>query len=118
MTPILPTYFLRYEDLILKPRAVLLELFCFLLEVPSLTGTVVEKRIEDYCSKGSTSAVIYNLKAPGTRNLSRNASMFTEEDINSIKTFCREYLYFFNYSDHPEEKADPDTTFFTFNGEV
>jgi hypothetical protein len=104
--------------LILKPQTVLLELFCFLLEVPSLTGTVVEKRIADYCAKGNTSAVIYKLKAPGTRNLSRNVSMFSEEEMEILKTICREYLYFFNYTDHPEGKADPDTTFFTYDRET
>ena len=43
--PAIPTFYLRYEDLILKPEPVLRELFCFLLEVPSLDGTVAEKRI-------------------------------------------------------------------------
>ena len=27
----------------------------------------------------------------------------------------QDYLYYFKYSDHPFEEADPDTTFFTFD---
>ena len=37
-----PTFYVRYEDLCINPLPVLLELFCFLLEVPSIEGTVVE----------------------------------------------------------------------------
>ena len=33
-----------------------------------------------------------------------------------FKERCRSYLYFFNYTDHPEEgQADPSTTFFTYD---
>lgn len=40
--PAIPTYYIRYEDLVLNPGPVLTELFCFLLEVSSIEGTVVE----------------------------------------------------------------------------
>ena len=43
----IPTYFMRYEDLKLNPVPVLIELFCFLLDVPSIQGTAVEQRILD-----------------------------------------------------------------------
>ena len=43
----IPTYLLRYEDLVLDPEPHLIELFQFLLEVPSIEGTLVEKRIKD-----------------------------------------------------------------------
>ena len=42
---VLPTYFMRYEDLKINPVPVLKELFCFLLDVTSIEGTVVEKRL-------------------------------------------------------------------------
>ena len=48
-------YYLRYEDLILNPEPALTELFCYLLEVPTITGTVIEKRIRDHCAKDSSS---------------------------------------------------------------
>ena len=59
----IPTYYVRYEDLVLNPKPVLIELFSFLLDVPSVEGTVVEKRINDYCAKGNEAATIYKLKA-------------------------------------------------------
>ena len=42
----IPTYITRYEDLKLNPEPILKEMFCFLLDVPSIEGTIVEKRIE------------------------------------------------------------------------
>ena len=40
-----PTYYCRYEDLRMDSVPVLTELFSFLLDVQSIEGTVVEKRI-------------------------------------------------------------------------
>ena len=48
----IPTYFMRYEDLKMNPKPVLEELFCFLLDVDSIEGTVVQKRIEVVTSAG------------------------------------------------------------------
>ena len=41
----IPTYVLRYEDLKTNPVPVLMEMFRFLLNVKSIEGTVIEKRI-------------------------------------------------------------------------
>lgn len=43
----IPTYIFRYEDLVINPEPVLHECFRFLLNVPSLEGTVVEARIKE-----------------------------------------------------------------------
>ena len=43
------TYYVRYEDLLINPIPVLEELFCFLLEVQTLQGTVIEQRIMQVC---------------------------------------------------------------------
>lgn len=42
----IPTYCIRYEDLVSNPVAVLSEIFEFLFEVPSIKGTVCEARIK------------------------------------------------------------------------
>ena len=55
----IPTYFMRYEDLKMNPRPVLEELFCFLLDVASIEGTVVQKRIEEVASAGFQSKAVY-----------------------------------------------------------
>ena len=62
---------IRYEDLKLNPKPVLKEMFCFLLDVQSIEGTVIEKRIDEATSEGFTGQQVYALKST-TMNLSRN----------------------------------------------
>ena len=38
----LPTYYVRYEDLILEPERVVSEIMCLVLDVPDISGTVCE----------------------------------------------------------------------------
>ena len=38
---------MRYEDLKINPVPTLTNLFCFLLDVSSIAGTVVERRINE-----------------------------------------------------------------------
>ena len=47
LEPAVPTYYVRYEDMVLNAQETLYGLFCFLLEVPTLEGTVIEKRIAE-----------------------------------------------------------------------
>ena len=42
---ITPTFFLTYEQLILDPEPVIYRLFCFMLGVATLEGSLVEQRI-------------------------------------------------------------------------
>merc|ERR1712061_212644 len=68
----IPTYYIRYEDLRNNPIPVLVELFKFLLDAPSIEGTVVEKRIHDEAGSGNSTKAIYKLKSSST-NLNRNS---------------------------------------------
>ena len=74
----IPTYFMRYEDLKLDPVPALTELFCFLLDVPSIEGTLVERRINEVTIGGFTQMTQYKLKSTSS-NLSRNSHMYTVE---------------------------------------
>ena len=88
------TFFIRYEDLILKPQAVLEEIFKFLLEVNSLTGSIVEKRINEVVNK--------NLQKPGKQTQVDKRHMFSLEQTDFIKSTLEEYILFFDY----DEKDD------------
>ena len=76
----IPTYYMRYEDLRNNPIPALIELFKFLLDVTTIEGTVVEKRIHDIARSGNRTKAIYKLKSSST-NLSRNVFMYSEEQI-------------------------------------
>ena len=45
-------YFVRYEDLVMRPKEALLGLMCFLLDERDLSGTNVERLIEQVTAKG------------------------------------------------------------------
>jgi len=51
-----PTFFMSYEQLILDPEPAVKDLFCFLLDVKSIEGTLVEKMVTKVTSKGNKEA--------------------------------------------------------------
>lgn len=111
----IPTYFCRYEDLRLDAAPVLNELFSFLLDVQSIEGTVVEKRIQDVAGSGHATKAVYTLKSTST-NLSRNAHMYSEEQMEFLKKEMRDVLHYFGYTNHPAE--DHETPFFTYEDQT
>ena len=48
-----PTLFIRYEDLCVRPIEIFVDIFRFILNVESIEGTVIEKRIFDLVRKGA-----------------------------------------------------------------
>lgn len=59
MSKEIPLYIFRYEDLVNDPEPALKECFKFLLNVTSIEGTVVEKRIQDICANGFGGKSVY-----------------------------------------------------------
>ena len=74
----IPSYFVRYEDLKLNPVPVVKDLFRFLLDAPSIEGTVLEKRINEKCNGQNGPKSLYKLKHTPT-GLNPNAHMYNEE---------------------------------------
>ena len=106
----IPTYYCRYEDLRNDPKTVLTEIFRFILDVPRFEGTVVEKRIQDIAAEGSDLKAIYKLKTH-SNNMNRNAFMYSEEQMDYLKSELKDVLFFFGYTNHSSEH---DTAFFNF----
>ena len=44
--------------------------------------------------------------------------MFDEALQEMIKRECRDFLYYFNYTDNGELASDPDTAFYTYDGDT
>ena len=72
----LPVYWLRYEDLILRPEEELTKLFCFLLNTKSIEGTVVQARIRAVVQKGARQ--VYKPRS-GKSNVNRDK--YSEEQL-------------------------------------
>ena len=56
--PIIPTYIVRYEDLLFDTRNTLIDLFRFLLNEKDLEGTLIEALIEHH-TKSKTLKQVY-----------------------------------------------------------
>ena len=69
---------MRYEDLKVRPKETLEGLFCFLLDVHTIEGTFVEKRIADFAAGGFETKTTYALK-DRSLNLDRNRHMYSQE---------------------------------------
>ena len=79
-----------------------------MLGAKSIDGTVMQKRITSLCAEAFGNANI------SSEELNQHTDMFTSDMMDFIKRELRDYLYFFNYVDHPLD-SDPDTTFFKYN---
>jgi len=93
----------------LKPAGTLEEVLCFTLGVDSIEGTVIEKRIVELCAEAFGDVDF------SPEELNQNSGMFNSEQIDFIKSELRDFLYFFNFADHPLD-ADPNTCFFEYSG--
>jgi hypothetical protein len=69
MYPTVPTYFIRYEDLRMEPERVLSELFCFILDLKSIEGLNIQRRIQNIISLGHSATVTYSQKVQSADKL-------------------------------------------------
>ena len=93
-----------------------MQLFAFLLDEKDLTGTNCETRIDEIVAMGSKATQTYKLKDT-TGKFNMNAKRFNEDQIEYIKTTLGEQLYFYGYSNHPDNDPDHQTAFFDFGSE-
>ena len=73
-----PTYFVRFEDLVANPEPELNNVMKFLLGVSDLTGTNAERRIGEVLAMDKSSTQTYSLKDT-TRSLNGNINRYTAE---------------------------------------
>jgi len=57
-----PIYYIRYEDLRVKPQETLEEVFCFLLNKKSVEGLNIQKKISQVVSQGHEATLVYKQK--------------------------------------------------------
>lgn len=91
----IPIYFLKFEELREKPREKLLEVFSFMLGETDLTGTVIEKRIDEVLSLGHNATKVYATKS--TDKKFNNIDKYTQKQKDQITTNLHDYCQFFGY---------------------
>ena len=97
-----PFYFVRFEDLISNPQPILEDLMKLLLSLDSLEGTNAQRRIDEVIAKGKDATVVYKLKE-NTKFPNKNASLYNDEQIASIKEHLDFFIHFFGYAVTPED---------------
>lgn len=117
MSAEVPTYIMRYEDLKTRPVEIMREVAAFYLNVPieEISGTIIEQRIERYCSGGFQSKAVYKMKS-NTKNLCRNRDYYREEDLIKMQKILVDYLQFCGYTGQVDLGNDgtPETDFFDY----
>lgn len=88
--PLIPTYVVRYEDLLSKPKDTLTGLFSFLLNQKNLSGTLIEKLIDKHTQKG-TQKVVYK---PRVGKINGNLTKFTPELTSQMKKVSQYFIKF------------------------
>lgn len=96
-----PIYFFRYEDQTTDAYQVTIDLFSFMLNVPSLEGTVVERRIQEVTKDSFTKQTRYKLKSINTLN--RNIGMYTDDQLAYIKSELKDFLIYFGYAENDQD---------------
>lgn len=104
---------MKFEALRAKPREAIQDVFKFLLNVEDISGTYVEKRIDDVLALGNSAAQVYELKSTDGKFNSK-MDRFTPELQRYIKDSLDEYCQFFDYyHTGPNGQAENEFQFFT-----
>ena len=99
----IPTYFVRYEDLLQNPAPILKDVFKVALNVESIEGTILERRIEEVSARVQ---LINNSKAMGTPKV-KSVDFFSIDQLQTLNNDMFDYLNFFKY-DQQRQGSGPE----------
>ena len=90
------------------------QFFRFLLDQPSIAGTVLQHRIDEVTKQSCQSRASYAMKS--TQTLNRSIGLYTEDQLRFIQNELRDFNNFFGYV---KNDADPEnkTPFFTYDSQ-
>lgn len=75
-----------------------------MLDLESLEGTNILKRIKEVIKKGEEAALMYKLK-PTTLKFNSNKIAYTASQLEYIKETNRDFLFRFGYVEHPQSQT-------------
>ena len=111
-----PTFCLNYEMLMADPEPVVKQLFCFLLDVESVEGTLVGAQIEQVTRSGhrDPSKQGYKLKAD-TGRLCAKKHFYSAAMLSDIDWYLRDFMFFWGYASHSDPSRNAQWTTVTFD---
>lgn len=111
---LIPTYVIRYEDLLSYPESTLTELFSFLLNKKSLKGTLIEAAIKEHTSTGSKKEVY----KPRVGKINANRKRFSKTQIAQLKRLGGQMFRRMGYLKGTTCADKSDTGFFSDDDDV
>mmetsp|Transcript_13207 Transcript_13207/g.20591 ORF Transcript_13207/g.20591 Transcript_13207/m.20591 type:complete len:125 (-) Transcript_13207:188-562(-) len=112
MMPACPVYFIRYEDLRSNPQKTLEEVFCFLLNKPSIEGLNIQRRIKAIVDMGHAASVVYkqkveshNLEQDGKKPIifNRSAKTINAQQMEDVAKKLHRFNHIFGYASEAQE---------------
>ena len=100
--PMIPTYIVRYEDLVSDTKNTLQDLFKFLLNQEDLDGTLIETLIE-YHTKSKSLKEVYK---PRKGKINGNKDLYKAHQIKQIKQLAGQMLKRMGYVEEESEKSN------------
>ena len=111
--PIIPTYVVRYEDMMSDPKTTLLDLFRFLLNEKDLEGTLIEALIEHH-TKSKTIKQVYK---PRKGKVNGNRDLYKDHQIKQIKKLAGQVLKRLGYV-YEDSDTNSNTAFYSDDEDV
>ena len=105
-----PLYIVRYEDLVSDLKSTLMGLMAFLFEQKDLSGTNLERRIDEVVAQGSIAATTYKLKDT-TGKFDIHKEKYSAELRQYVQDTLSDQLYYFGYANVDDKNP---TGFFDF----
>jgi hypothetical protein len=83
--------------MLIEPQKTLEDIFAFLLNLKSIEGTIVQKRIEKMLDQKYGAKMYYK---PQTVGLNKNINRWNKDQLENLKAVAPENLFFFGYANH------------------
>jgi len=112
--PMIPTFIVRYEDLLSDPKETLMSLFSFLLNEKSLTGTLIEALIDKHTKKDEKKEVY----KPRVGKINANKKKYTKSQISQIKQLSGQMLRRMGYIKGSKTSLKNNTGFYSDDDDV
>jgi hypothetical protein len=93
----------------------LMDLMRFVLDVPTLEGTIIEQRVKTLAQESAEKGAHYKLKNT-SGNISKNAHMYTSEQMEYLKTELKDFNLFFGYTNNPH--GENQAAFFDYESDL
>lgn len=94
-----PVFFFRFEDITRSPKDILMQVFAFSLDRPSVEGTLVESKIDLLMKKKAEGTANTQLYKPRDASVSnKNLYRFSQEQLDWITAELSPLLDFFSYN--------------------